>query len=67
LRVKGGSERLTYFLFDALYVDGFDLRGVALIDRKRVRELLLPDKTPQLQFSAHVEGDGPAILARCAA
>jgi bifunctional non-homologous end joining protein LigD len=68
LRVQGGSERLTYFLFDALYVDGFDLRDAALIDRKRVLELLLPDKTPQLQFSAHVEGaTALPSSVRCAA
>jgi bifunctional non-homologous end joining protein LigD len=37
-RVKA---RLLYWAFDLLYLDGFNLRGAALIDRKRVLEVLL--------------------------
>ena len=37
-RVKA---RLIYYAFDLLYLDGFDLRGAALIERKRVLEALL--------------------------
>ena len=34
--VKGGSKRLVYYLFDILYLGGFDLREAALVDRKRI-------------------------------
>lgn len=38
VRVKG---RLVLWAFDLLYLDGFDLRGAALINRKRVLAELL--------------------------
>ncbi len=60
-RVKA---RLIYYAFDLLYLDGFDLRGAALIDRKRVLEALL-DNTPGMQFIKyvdHIEGDGAMVL-----
>ena len=61
-RVKA---RLVYYVFDLLYLDGFDLRGAALIDRKRVLEALL-DNTPGTQlirYVEHIEGDGEVVLA----
>jgi bifunctional non-homologous end joining protein LigD len=56
--------RLVYFAFDLLYLDGFDLRGAALIDRKRVLEaLLFNTRGVQLvEYVAHIEGDGAAVL-----
>jgi bifunctional non-homologous end joining protein LigD len=60
-RVKA---RLIYYAFDLLYLDGFDLRGAALIDRKRVLEALL-DNARGLQlikYVEHIEGDGAMVL-----
>jgi bifunctional non-homologous end joining protein LigD len=37
----GRKGRLLYYAFDLLYVDGFDLRGARLADRKRVLAELL--------------------------
>ncbi len=50
-RVKG---QLVYYAFDLLYLDGFDLRGAALIDRKRVLEALL-DNTSGVQLIRYVD------------
>jgi bifunctional non-homologous end joining protein LigD len=33
---KSRYERMAYFAFDLLYLDGFDLRASPLIERKRV-------------------------------
>ncbi|MTD93107.1 hypothetical protein GIW81_02025 [Hyphomicrobium sp. xq] len=60
-RIKG---RLVYYAFDLLYLDGFDLRGAALIDRKRVLEALL-DNTSGVQlirYVDHIGGDGELVL-----
>lgn len=40
--------KLVYYAFDLLYLDGFDLRGARLIDRKRVLQALL-DNTAGVQ------------------
>jgi bifunctional non-homologous end joining protein LigD len=50
------------FLFDLLYVDGYDLRGVPLIERKRLlKELLKPNDV--IRYSEHFVGTGTDLLA----
>ena len=49
--------RLLYCVFDLLYLDGKDLRGKPLVERKAVLEQILP-KSPLLLYSAHVAGEG---------
>jgi bifunctional non-homologous end joining protein LigD len=50
------------FLFDLLYVDGYDLRGVPLIERKRLlKELLKPNDV--IRYSEHFAGAGADLLA----
>jgi bifunctional non-homologous end joining protein LigD len=39
------QNRLLYYAFDLLHLDGFDLRGVSLADRRRVLEQLLASET----------------------
>ena len=53
-----------YYVFDLLYLDGFDLRGSDLIDRKRVLEALL-DNTQGVQlvrYVDHIAGNGELVL-----
>jgi bifunctional non-homologous end joining protein LigD len=50
---------LVYFAFDVLYVDGVDLRGATLIDRKRVLQQLLEGASPTIQYSDHFAMSGP--------
>ncbi len=55
------STPVTLFLFDLLYLDGYDLRGVALADRKKLLAKILAPGDPIL-YSAHFEGDGHDVL-----
>jgi bifunctional non-homologous end joining protein LigD len=50
---------LVYFAFDLLYVDGMDLRGVTLIDRKRALHQLLEGAPATIQYSDHFAVPGP--------
>jgi len=56
------SDRLIYYVFDALYVDRFDLRRAPLTDRRRVLAELLAGVPERIKCSEHVEGDGPTIF-----
>lgn len=47
----------TLFLFDILYADGYDLRGVALEDRKRLLNALVTP-TDQIRLSETFDTDG---------
>lgn len=60
------TASVTYMAFDLLYLDGWDLRGVELRERKELlRELLgrLPESSP-LRYADHVEAGGTAFHAR---
>jgi bifunctional non-homologous end joining protein LigD len=57
------GARLAYFAFDLLYLDGADLRGVPLEERKRLLKDLLPAGDPTVRYSDHVVGGGPRFLA----
>jgi DNA ligase D-like protein (predicted ligase) len=53
--------RLVYYAFDVLHLDGRDLSGLQLIERKALLEPLLVNK-PGLQFNGHEISDGELIL-----
>ena len=57
------SARLLYCVFDLLYLDGKDLRGKPLLERKAALERILP-KSPLLLYSAHVAGAGTKAFTR---
>ncbi len=49
-----------YYVFDLLYLDGHDLRGLPLIERKKLlREVLLDD--PLVRYSDHVVEKGKEL------
>jgi bifunctional non-homologous end joining protein LigD len=58
-----GSANLTYIIFDLLALDGKDLRGERLLDRKAKLEALLQDAPQTLYYSRHVRGKGKESLA----
>lgn len=49
---------LTYIIFDLLALDGSDLRGRPLTDRKAILEDLLANAPDNLYYSRHVQGNG---------
>jgi bifunctional non-homologous end joining protein LigD len=52
----------SYFAFDLLYLDGVDLRGVALVERKRLLEELLSNMPATIKYSEHFAVPGSAFL-----
>ena len=58
----GGARRgLTYFVFDLLFLDGEDLSGRPLLDRKAALERLLAGRPGLVQYAPHVAGSGAAV------
>jgi bifunctional non-homologous end joining protein LigD len=52
---------VTFYLFDVLYCDGYDLRGAPLIERKRLLKKIL-DPKPPLRYSDHVPAQGEELF-----
>jgi bifunctional non-homologous end joining protein LigD len=58
---RAARERpATYYVFDLLAFEGFDVRPLPLSDRKRLLRELLPKAGP-VRFSDHVEQEGEAL------
>jgi bifunctional non-homologous end joining protein LigD len=68
-RTIGGAfpSGLTYYLFDILYGDGYDLRKAPLAERKDLLRTLLEGASEPLRYSDHVRGNGAAVFARACA
>ncbi len=60
------AGRLTYVVFDLLYLDGYDLREAALEDRKRIlAEIVKPSTNRSLEYLEHVIGDAEPFYREC--
>jgi bifunctional non-homologous end joining protein LigD len=65
---RGRADRMTYYAFDLLHLDGFDLRAARLVERKGVlAELIAEAALPRLLTSEHLEHDGEAMLRQACA
>ena len=53
---------LAYLVFDLLYLDGYDLRGVKLTDRKTLLQSLLSSAPANIRYSDHFSVPGAAFL-----
>ena len=63
----GAGNRLTFYAFDLLYLDGWDLRATPLEQRKSMLAQLLAGHLTgrsAIQLSDHVSGDGGALFER---
>lgn len=59
------QTRLAYYLFDLLYLDGFDLTACSLVQRKATLETILkPSKN--IRYSDHIIGEGEQLYAAIA-
>ncbi len=54
--------KLVLVLFDLLYIDGVDVSGAPLAERKALLRELLADAPAHLAFSSHIEGEGDAAF-----
>src|ERR1700682_4031690 len=55
------AHPLSFFAFDLIYLNGYDLRSAALIDRRQLlASILLPSET--VRYSEHFAGKGEELL-----
>ena len=64
------TEDLVYYVFDLLYLDGYDLSAVALVERKAALGRLLnarADRSQRIRLSDHVTGQGTEFFRQACA
>jgi bifunctional non-homologous end joining protein LigD len=61
---NGRQDRMVYYVFDLLHLDGQDLTTAPLIERKRALAELLEEipKNSVIKLSEHFEADGASML-----
>lgn len=59
---EGRKEDFVFYAFDLIYLDGYDLRAVPLIERKAALERLLSGAQEILRYSGHFEEEGELVL-----
>jgi bifunctional non-homologous end joining protein LigD len=60
----GRRDRFVFYAFDCLYLEGYDLRELALSRRKELLEQLIGAGGAVLRFSSHFAEDGGLVLQR---
>ena len=61
---QGERERFIYYVFDLLHLDGRDLTGLPMVERKaELLRLLAATESGPVIYSEHFQGDGQAVLS----
>ncbi|KQV64426.1 DNA ligase D [Rhizobium sp. Root1220] len=60
---EGRDDRFVFYAFDLLYLDGYDLRKAALVERKRLLQNVLADAAQKLRYSVHFAENGGVVLS----
>jgi bifunctional non-homologous end joining protein LigD len=59
---EGKTDRFVFYAFDLIYADGYDLRDVALNERKAALRALPAGTEGAVRFSEHFETEGDIVL-----
>ena len=60
--LNGAPATIDYYAFDLLELDGEDLTGLPLSERKAKLRAILPDGNPRIRYSEHIQGNGEKLL-----
>ena len=58
---KDAQGELVYYVFDLLWLDGYDLTILPLIERKKILRQIIPENNV-IRYSDHVERNGKAFF-----
>ena len=58
---EGRSERLVFYAFDCLYLNGYDLQNVPLTERKALLNAIVGSGSGPIRYSGHFDEDGPLV------
>jgi len=61
--LKGSPGNVDLFAFDLLELDGDDLTGLPLVERKERLRAILPEGNDRIRYSEHIVGNGEKLLS----
>ncbi len=54
-------ERLIFYAFDLLYLNGYDLQSASLTERKSLLNAIVGSRSGPIRYSGHFDEDGPLV------
>jgi bifunctional non-homologous end joining protein LigD len=57
------TDRFTFYAFDLIHLDGYDLRSLPLIERKAMLERLAAETGDPIRYSGHFDESGATVLS----
>ncbi len=60
---ESGEGTLVYFVFDILYLQGYDVRALPLVRRKALLRAVLPNELAHVRWSDYIEEHGEALFS----
>ncbi len=60
--LKGAPASIDFIAFDLLELDGEDLTGLPLTERKAMLRKIVPEGGDRIRYSEHIEGNGERLL-----
>jgi ATP-dependent DNA ligase len=63
--IRRQPDRLVFMAFDLLHLDGADLKGIPLLERKMMLKRLLKGRTEPIIYVEHLKTDGERFFAAC--
>ncbi len=61
---KGSKPPLFYYVFDLINLDGKDLSGLPLFQRKAMAESMVTDVSPMIRFSPSIKADSERLMKK---
>ena len=58
------QEKLHYYVFDLLWLNGHDLKPLPLVERKKLLKVLLGNSPEHIHFLDHIEKEGEAFFKK---
>ncbi len=65
IRQLASKTRIAYYVFDLIFLDGFDLTNCNLVNRKAILERILKS-SKNVRYSDHIIGEGEKLYAEVA-
>ncbi|MBN9073021.1 MAG: DNA ligase D [Rhizobiales bacterium] len=59
---EGRTDRFVFYAFDLMYLDGYDLTALPLVERKALLERIVASDGGAIRFSSHFEESGAMVL-----
>lgn len=60
---KTGQGELVYYVFDILWINGYNVMDLPLIERKEILKNILPEDDATVRYSDHVAEEGESFFA----